>query len=115
MCEHTLYPDTRRAWLTPTAKKMNTQPGVGVLASRRMKHPDERRLRTQPARIIQRERKGYLPIPSFAVRRSIGRVGAVTAMMLNPVRGEGNCLTRKMYIERFCKWQSVYSALSVSE
>jgi hypothetical protein len=104
--EHRLYPEMRRAWLMPVIRKMNTHPGVGVSAFKRIKQPEARRLRVQPARIIQRGRKGYLPIPSFAVRRRIGRAGAVMVMMLRPVNGVEGSLTRKRYIDRPCKCQN---------
>lgn len=98
--EHMLCPEIRSAWLTPVAQRMNTQPGVGVLGFRSMKHPDESRFNTQPARMIQRGRKGYLPPHIFAVKKSMGSAGAVMAMMPNPVRGVEDFLTRNTYIER---------------
>lgn len=95
-----LCPEIRSAWLTPVAERMNAQPGVGVLAVRSMKHPEDSRFNTQPARMIQRGRKGYLPPHIFAVRKSTGSAGAVMAMMLTPVRVGEDILTRNTYMER---------------
>jgi hypothetical protein len=94
---------------------MNTQLGVEVSWFRNMKHPVARMLRVQPARIIQRERKRYLPIRILPKSKSIKKAGPVTAKILTPVRGEENCLTRKMYMERFCRWERICIDVTVSK